>query len=151
MRNLTITLGLIIFALAGFYAGARYESTRATPVAASTPAAAATGAATGATRGAGGGFAGASGGGAGAGAGGFGRGTFGQVTAISGATLTLQDAQGNQVKVQLSPSTTISKSVSGSQSDLASGQTVTVAGQRGADGTIAATAITIVPASNNRG
>jgi hypothetical protein len=48
--------------------------------------------------------------------------------------------------VLLQPSTTVTKTVSGSTADLAQGATVTVTGQRGSDGTVTATAVTIVPA-----
>ncbi len=158
MRNLTIALGLLIFALAGFYGGAKYESGRvatATTGALSTAAGSAVAGSAGrasSSAGAGTGgsaTAGAAGAGGGSGfgaAGGFGRGTIGQISAINGSTLTITDAQGNQVKVLLQPSTTIARTVAGSQSDLTSGVTVTVSGQRGSDGTLTATAVTIVPA-----
>lgn len=148
MRNLTIALGLVIFALAGFYGGAKYESGKVTPV----NAGAVSGAGGGGTAAGGTGFnrgnggTGATGNGATGGfGGGFARGTSGKITAISGDTLTIQDAQGNEVKVQLQPSTTIVKTASGTKDDLTSGVTVTVGGQRASDGTVTATTITIVP------
>ena len=162
MRNLTIALGLLIFGLGGFYGGAKFEATKVPATAALTNAGANAGSnGAGATggRGANAGTGGGNGtptsaGGAGAGFGGGGfvnRGTFGQVTAINGDTLTLQDAQGNQIKVQLQPNTTVTKSVQGAKSDLSTGITVTVAGQRGSDGTVTANAITIVPAGSGPG
>ncbi len=159
MRNLTIALGLLIFGLGGFYGGAKFEAGKgpATPALtnaganAGSNAAGATGG-RGANAGTGGGNGtptGAGGAGAGFGGGFVNRGTFGQVTAINGDTLTLQDAQGNQIKVQLQPNTTVTKSVQGAKSDLSTGITVTVAGQRGTDGTVTANAITIVPAGSS--
>lgn len=150
MRNLTIALGLLIFALAGFYGGAKYESGK---VATTSAGALATAAGSGAAGTAGRAQSSTATGGAGAGTvtGGFGRGTIGQISAINGSTLTITDAQGNQVKVLLQPSTTIARTVSGSQSDLASGATVTVSGQRGSDGTLTATTVTIVPAGLRAG
>jgi hypothetical protein len=71
--------------------------------------------------------------------GGFGGGTVGQVQSLSGDTLTLQGRQGT-IKVKLTSSTTVRKSVSGSLSDVKPGATVTVAGNP-------ATSITILPAS----
>ncbi len=161
MRNLTIALGLLIFGLGGFYGGAKYEAAKLPATPTLTGAGTAAGlAGNGTAAGRGGstpgtGNAGGTGtgfGGGGNGGGGFGgRGTFGQITAINGDTLTVQDAQGNQIKVQLQPNTTVTKSVQGAKSDLSTGATVTVAGQRGSDGTVTANAITIVPAGSGPG
>ena len=153
MRNLTIALGLLIFGLAGFYGGAKFENGKqaATPTGAVVAGAGTTGTGAAGATGAGRGTAGtgaAGGNGAAGGAGGFGRGTFGQVTAISGDTLTIQDAQGNQIKVQLQPTTSIVKTVTGARTDLATGVTVTVGGQRASDGSVTATTVTIVPAGS---
>jgi hypothetical protein len=154
MRSLTIGLGLLIFGLGGFYGGAKFEAGKvpATPSLTGANAAAAAGGTGAAGRGTATGGAATGGAGALGGGGGFGgRGTFGQVTAINGDTLTLQDAQGNQIKVQLQPNTTVTKTVQGAKSDLATGNTVTVVGQRGSDGTVSATTITIIPAGSGPG
>jgi hypothetical protein len=155
MRNLTIALGLLIFGLGGFYGGAKFEATKvpATPTLTNAGAnAGLNGAGANGGRGPNAGTSGGAGTTTGSGGGGFvARGTFGQITAINGDTLTLQDAQGNQIKVQLQPNTTLSKSVQGAKSDLTTGITVTVAGQRGSDGTVTANAITIVPAGTGPG
>lgn len=151
MRNLTVSLVVAIALMGGFYTGFRYEKSKV-PEASASPAAFAGTGGTGGTgttgRGAGGGTAASPGPGAtGGGGGGFaGRGTFGQIESISGNTITIKDAQGNQVKVQLQSSTTITKTVAGSTSDLAQGVNITVSGQRGSDGTVTATSINIVPA-----
>jgi hypothetical protein len=144
MRNLTVALVVVIGVLGGFYSGWKYSQSKTaatTPAAAvsSAPAAAAT-AGTGATGG------GAAGGGA---AGGFaGRGaTVGQVTAVNGNVVTIHNPQTNQdVKVDIAAGTVISRSVAASVADLQPGTDVTVTGQPNADGSLNATAITIVPA-----
>ena len=155
MRNLTVSLVVAIALMGGFYSGFKYEKSKAPEAAASPAAFAGTGGTgtTGTGRGAGASASPGTGGTGGAGgAGGFGgRGTFGQVESVNGSVLTLKDAQGNEVKVQLQPSTTITKTVTGSASDLAQGVNVTVTGQRGSDGSVTATAITIVPAGAGGG
>jgi ABC-type Fe3+-hydroxamate transport system substrate-binding protein len=154
MRNLTLTLVVAIAIMGGFYTGFRYEKSKADAAVPSSPAAAGTGrtgAGTAASPSTGAG-AGAGAGGAGAGGGGFGgRGTIGTVSSLNGSTLTLKDAQGNSVTVNLQPTTTVTKTVAGSTGDLTQGVTVTVAGQRTADGTVTATSVTIVPAGTALG
>ncbi len=85
------------------------------------------------------------GGGAGAtGFGGFGGGaTVGTVTLIKGSTLYVTDSSGNTVKVQTSPSSTVTKTVSGSIKTLLPGQTVTVLGTAAKNGTITARSISV--------
>lgn len=137
MRSLTLVLVVVIGVLGGFYGGWRYSQSK---VAASTPAAAVAAIPAPAPT--------ASGGGGGAGGGGFaGRGgTAGQVTAVNGSVITIHNpVTGQDVKVDISPGTVISKTTSGSAADLRPGVNVTVTGQAGADGTVNATAITIVP------
>jgi hypothetical protein len=51
--------------------------------------------------------------------------------------------------VQLSDSTVIEKTVSAGKTDLASGATVTVQGQRGTDGSVSATTIIITAAASS--
>lgn len=139
MRNLTISLVVAIALMGGFYSGFRYEKSKV-PQAAASPAAFA------GVGGGGGGTASPGTGGTG-GAGGFvGRGTFGQVESVNGNLLTIKDAQGSEVKVQLQASTTITKTVGGAKGDLTQGVNVTVTGQRGTDGTVTAVAVNIVPA-----
>ena len=74
--------------------------------------------------------------------GGAGRnGTVGQVTAIDGDRITIQDAQGGQVVVTTSSNTTFDVQQQGTISDLKPGDTVVVQGQQSSDGTIAATTV----------
>jgi hypothetical protein len=90
-------------------------------------------------------------------AGGFGGARGGARTAggglVSGQILTV-DAQGITVKLQsggssivyVSPSTTVMKTVTGVQSDLVVGKTVTVTGSTNSDGSVNATSVQIRPA-----
>ena len=64
---------------------------------------------------------------------------IGQVVKISGDTLVVQNLGGKQVTVSLTPDTTVSKTATAS--DLTPGQTVTVGGTTGADGTVTATTV----------
>jgi hypothetical protein len=99
----------------------------------------ATGARTGATSGAGSGagsFASRFGGGAsGAGA------SFGTVSTVNGKTLVVTEASGNTVKVQLSPSTKITKNQSVSRSAIRPGDTVVIAGAPNSTGTVVAATV----------
>ncbi|HEX6547844.1 MAG TPA: DUF5666 domain-containing protein [Candidatus Dormibacteraeota bacterium] len=157
MNNLTVSLLVVIAALGGFYGGAKVEQGKipASNVAVNSPLGTtgktpgATGAGDTGTRGATG-ATGATGPGGGT-IGSFGRGTSGQVSALNGNTLILTDAQGQQVKVQLSDTTPITKTVQGSRSDLQQGVTIAVQGQRESDGTVTASAITILPAGTRVG
>jgi len=145
MNQLTAGLIVVIGILGGFYVGAKYGQGHPP---ASTTAASTTGTgATGARAGAGGaGGAGAFGGGGGAGGGALGlagNATVGQITAVTGDTITIHDARTNKdVKVNVS-SARISKTTDGSPTDLTQNQTVTVVGQTGSDGTVTATVVSI--------
>jgi hypothetical protein len=81
-----------------------------------------------------------------AGQGGFrgagGRGTTGTVDRVDGTTVYVKTAQGDDVKVSTSDSTTVGVTQQGKLSDLKPGSTVVVQGQAGDDGTVAAQAIT---------
>jgi hypothetical protein len=83
---------------------------------------------------------------AGAGQGGFrgagGRGTTGTVDRVDGTTVYVKTAQGNDVKVSTSDSTTVGVTQQGKLSDLKPGATVVVQGQAAEDGTVTAQAIT---------
>ncbi len=76
-----------------------------------------------------------------------GGGTAGQVKSINGNVLIISTAQ-NTTTVNLSSSTTIIKSVTGTVSDLQTGMEVRVIGQKDSSGNITATEIQIV--NNNR-
>ncbi len=89
-------------------------------------------------------FAGANG--AGFAGGGFGRGATGQIKSITGNTLTLTEGQ-NTVTVNLSDTTRIEKTTSGSSTDLQAGQEVMVTGQRDTAGNLTAVQVIILPAA----
>jgi hypothetical protein len=71
-----------------------------------------------------------------------GRGTTGTVDRVDGSTVYVKTAQGADVKVSTSDSTTVGVTQQGKLADLKPGSTVVVQGQAGADGTVAAQAIT---------
>ncbi|GLW68561.1 hypothetical protein Kpho02_08600 [Kitasatospora phosalacinea] len=72
-------------------------------------------------------------------AGGFTRGT---VKSVEGSTVYLTDANGNTVKVTTQDSTKVTTTKEGKVGDLQPGQTVTVLGSKGADGSYSATQLT---------
>jgi len=74
----------------------------------------------------------------------FGGGATGQIKSIEGNVITLSTPQ-NVTIVNLSGSTQIEKTGSGTISDLTPGQQVLVTGQRDANGNIAAATILIMP------
>lgn len=139
-------LVLAAVALLGIWGGAKLGPAPSTTAAGGAP----TGLAGGAGR-AGGGATGAPtgafpGGGAATGSaggrGGFG-GTAGTVSAVDGSTVTLTTADGQTVKVTLSDQTTVTRSEAGTTADVKQGDTITVRGTAGADGTTAAQSVTI--------
>ncbi|MGW5744153.1 hypothetical protein [Amycolatopsis sp. NPDC003861] len=71
-----------------------------------------------------------------------GRGTTGTVDRVDGTTVYVKTAQGDDVKVSTSDSTTVGVTQQGKLADLKPGATVVVQGQAGSDGTVAAQAIT---------
>lgn len=72
-------------------------------------------------------------------------GLTGTVESVNGNTLTVNTAQG-PLTATLSGTTTITKTSTGTPADLVAGVDVVVTGQRGADGSVQATTVTIVPA-----
>jgi hypothetical protein len=70
-------------------------------------------------------------------------GTFGTISAIDGNTITLNDAQGQQIPVSVGSSTSITETTSGSVSDLQVGENVTAVGAADSNGVINAALITI--------
>lgn len=141
MNQLSVGLIVVIGMLGGFYFGAKYGQGHPAPSASPTPAAAAAAAAGG---GAGGGrFGGGGAGGAGGASGGFLPAAAGQITAVTGNTITVHDTQsGKDVKVDVS-SARISKTSQGTVADLTQNETVTVIGQAGSDGTVTARTVAI--------
>ncbi len=68
----------------------------------------------------------------------------GQITTISGNTVTIQTRQGTE-KVNLSSSTTIQKLVAGTTSDLKAGDSIIASGSRNADGSFDAKQVGPLP------
>ncbi|MCW3042935.1 MAG: hypothetical protein JWL57_1093 [Actinobacteria bacterium] len=83
--------------------------------------------------------------------GGFRRGGLaGTVTSFDGATLVLATRQGGPVKVQTSGSTAVTKTVTGTVSDIVPDVTVVVSGPVNPDGSYAASTV-VIGATGNRG
>ena len=87
---------------------------------------------------------GALGGGGDGGGGGGRRGLSGSIESIAGNTVTIETDQG-PLEVTIGTETAVRLISQGSLDDLTTGMTVTVAGQRGEDGSLEASAITVVP------
>jgi hypothetical protein len=143
----TLVLGGVALILAGFLGGALVQKNYGT---------AATASGAGARAGAGaGGFAGR-GTGAGAYGGGFTGGTPGGTTGgataaaattgtvklVDGDTIYVQTAAGTVVTVKTSGSTTVQTATKGTVKDVKAGQSITVQGAAGTDGTVTATSVT---------
>jgi hypothetical protein len=143
-------LAAMITCAAGFYAGIRVEkgqlastASAATTSATGAAAGARTGAAAGAA-GAAGEFAGRFGGGAaggGGGGGGGGNASLGTISSVNGKTIYLTDTTGNTVKVTLSSSTKLTKSLGVSKSALHPGDSVVIQGVKNSSGTLVATSV----------
>jgi hypothetical protein len=159
MKPAVISLAILIGILGGFYGGFRYGETKA--VAATTTIASSNSGSGQAGQGGRGNFGGGNGAflggqapcpspGATPATTGNGRGgASGTITAVGDGTLTLHDARCNtDVKVSFASNATVTKVTQGSTADLKTGETVTVVGQRQADGSVKATAISIQPARN---
>jgi hypothetical protein len=126
-------LAAVLTCAVGFYAGIHVEKGQL-----ASPATAATAATTSATAG---GFAGRFGGGAGAGGGASANASIGTISSVSGDTLYLTDTSGNTVKVTLSSSTKLAKSLTVSKSSLHPGDSVVVQGVKNSKGTLVATSV----------
>lgn len=138
-------LAALVTCAGGFYAGIRVEKSQLASTA-SAATTSATGAATGARAaggaatggGAGGGFAARFGGGSG-GAGGSA--SIGTISSVNGKTLYFTDTTGNTVKVTLSSSTKLTKSLGVSKSALHPGDSVVIQGVKNSKGTLVATSV----------
>jgi hypothetical protein len=136
-----LPLAAMILGLAlvlGLWGGAKLEARQQNP----TPAAAPVNGGGGAGRGSG-----ALGGAGNSTAGGL----TGTVASVQGSTITLSTSTGSTVRITLLPSTAITRTATAAPSDITAGETITVRGQTGADGTTTAQAVVIVPASNSGG
>jgi len=83
--------------------------------------------------------------GTGTGTGAAAAGTTGTVKLVDGDTIYLQTADGNVVTVKTDGKTTVSTAKKGKVSDVKAGESVTVQGATGADGTVTATSVTARP------
>ncbi|GAA1035009.1 MULTISPECIES: DUF5666 domain-containing protein [Amycolatopsis] len=130
-----VLAGLLVLALA--FAGGAWTHAAFGPSSGSSSARTAAGPGTGAGSGQqGAGFGGRTAGG---------RGTVGTVEKVDGSTVTLKTVQGSEVTVSTSDSTTVGVTQPGKLSDLKPGQTVTVQGRTGSDGSVTAQAIVAQP------
>jgi Domain of unknown function (DUF5666) len=73
---------------------------------------------------------------------GAGNATFGTVASVNGKTLTLTEAGGDTVKVKLTSATKITKTESAKRSQIHPGDTITVSGVTGKQGTVSAATVT---------
>jgi hypothetical protein len=145
-------LAAVITCAAGFYAGIRVEKSQlgstasaATSAAGSLPSGTRTGAA---AQGSGAGARGAAATGSssqtgfpGAGRFGGGNASLGTISSLNGNTIYLTDATGNTVKVTLSSTTTLTKSLAVSKSALHPGDSVVIQGVKNSNGTLVATSV----------
>lgn len=69
----------------------------------------------------------------------------GTVASMSTTTLTLNTRDGSSHVILLTPTTTVSKSIEGSLSDITTGASLLVSGNRHADGSVAATLLQLRP------
>jgi hypothetical protein len=134
-----LMLGLVL--AIGLWGGAELQANQ-NPTAATTAAVPGGGAG----RGGGGGGGGAGGGGAGAGGG-----LSGTVASVQGSTIQLTTSTGGTVTITLLPSTTITRTAAAAPTDITAGETITVRGATGADGTTTAQSVAIVPATTTGG
>ncbi len=74
---------------------------------------------------------------------GFARPTAGTVAYLAGNTLYVLDSEGNTVKVTTSAATSVSKTVKASVRSIHPGETVTVTGTTGSNGTVSAETISV--------
>jgi hypothetical protein len=74
---------------------------------------------------------------------GAGRPTSGTVAYLAGNTLYVTNSEGNTVKVKTSPSTSVSKTVKTKLKGIYPGETVTVIGATGSNGTVSAESISV--------
>jgi hypothetical protein len=133
-----LTLGLVL--ALGLWGGAELQASQ-NPAAATAAAPAG-----GAGRGGGG-----LGGGANANAGGAGGALTGTVASVQGSTIQLTMANGTTVTVTLLPSTAVTRTAAAAPTDITAGETITVRGQTGSNGSTTAQTVAIVPAATAGG
>jgi hypothetical protein len=143
-KNHIISMVAIVIVVAGgaFYGGMQYGTSKTT----ATLAQGRNGGAGGGQRGFGGGAGGGQRGGAPGANGGAGDFSGGQITSKDDTSITVKTRNGSSQIIFFAPSTTIDKSVSGTNSDLNVGQQITANGKSNPDGSLAAQNIQIRPA-----
>jgi hypothetical protein len=144
-------LALVLFAVSGFWGGAalqkHHDKTTRTTTGAGAAGFAGLAAGRRAAAAAAAGGTGSTGTGTGAtGGAGLGGRTLGTVSDVEGSTVFLTDSAGNILKVNLSPTTKITMTTTGTAADIQLGQSLIVSGAKGTDGSTAAATVTIVPA-----
>jgi hypothetical protein len=133
-KTALIVVGIVLI-IAAFFGGKAYGSSHATPSVSAYGAAGGYAGRTGMT----GGFAGrmaGMGGGA----------TIGQVVSMDATSITVSLTTGGSKIILYSPTTTVSKTMAGTISDVTVGSTITATGTANSDGSLTATAIQIRPA-----
>jgi hypothetical protein len=70
---------------------------------------------------------------------------------VQGSTIQLTTSTGGTVTITLLPSTTITRTAAAAPTDITAGETITVRGATGADGTTTAQSVAIVPATTTGG
>lgn len=132
-KNIAMLLVAVVFAGSGFYAGIKYQTSKA-PV-----------------RGAG--FTAFTGGNAGIGRGRGGaglNGTFGQVISKTDASITVQLMDGSSKIVFVSGTTPVAKQAAGTLTDVSVGSNIAVTGTANSDGSITASQIQLRPTGSPR-
>ena len=125
---------LAVVAMLGIFGGAQLKSSNASATVAATG---------GTTRNRGQFSGGQFSGGPGAAGGGRGGATAGTVQSVNGNTITVTDAQGQTKTITLESGTTITKSTTGSASDITTGETIVVRGTANSDGSTTAQSVSI--------
>jgi hypothetical protein len=74
-------------------------------------------------------------------------GLTGTVASVEGSTIKLTTTGGSTVTITLLPSTAITRTAAAATTDITAGETITVRGPTGADGSTTAQTVVIVPAS----
>jgi hypothetical protein len=128
-------LAALITCAAGFYAGIRVEKSQLGSTTAAGTSSAQRPGGTGAGAGGQGGFPGAGR------FGGGGNASFGTVSSVNGNTIYLTDPTGNTVKVTLSSTTKLTKSLGVSRTALHPGDSVVIQGVKNSSGTLVATSV----------
>lgn len=144
-------LAAVLTCAAGFYAGVRVEKSQLTSTASAATTSAAGSLAPGARPGVAAQGSGTKTGFPAAGRFGGGNASLGTISSVNGDTIYLTDATGNTVKVTLSPSTKLTKSLGVSKTALHPGDSVVIQGVKNSSGTLVATSVSDSAANTTGG